>query len=170
MPFTPLHLGPALAFGLPLKKRIHVPTFILANVILDVEPFLVLVLDVYSYPLHGYAHTFLIATLIGVALALAVYSLRKPLEGFFRTFKLVACEQNLNSYILAGVSGTSLHVLFDAPLYYDIKPLYPLNVNPFFNPELAPLIFNVCALLLFTGFTIYIVLLISDWGKRHHLS
>jgi len=44
MPFTPFHLGPALTIGLPLRRFIHAPTFIVANVIVDVEPFLVMVL------------------------------------------------------------------------------------------------------------------------------
>lgn len=43
MPFTLYHLGPSLGLGLPLRKYVHAPTFILANVIVDVEPFLVLV-------------------------------------------------------------------------------------------------------------------------------
>jgi len=51
MPFTPFHLGPALGLGLPLRRYVYVPTFILANVIVDVEPFLVLFLGL-RYPLH----------------------------------------------------------------------------------------------------------------------
>lgn len=164
MPFTPLHLGPALAFGLPFRKYIHVPTFILANIILDVEPLLVLVLDV-RYPLHGYAHTFLVAFPIGIILALAVYTLRKLLEGIFKALKLVTCEHGLASYIIAGVSGALLHVLVDAPLYHDIKPLYPLNVNPLYNPELASPIHNLCKLLLVAGLAVYVVLLQSNWRK-----
>lgn len=59
MPFTPFHLGPAIFFGMLLRRNMHMPTFIVANVILDVEPLLVLILGL-KYPLHGYFHTFII--------------------------------------------------------------------------------------------------------------
>ncbi|MCX8170580.1 MAG: hypothetical protein N3E47_01215 [Candidatus Bathyarchaeota archaeon] len=57
MPFTLFHLGPALGLGLPLRRRLHVPTLVLANVIVDLEPFFVLFLGL-DYPLHGYFHIF----------------------------------------------------------------------------------------------------------------
>ena len=81
MPFTPFHFGPALFLGLPLRKFMHVPTFILANVILDVEPFLILFYGL-SYPLHGYSHTFLLAIVVGIALGYAMFPLEKTLHPF----------------------------------------------------------------------------------------
>lgn len=82
MPFTPFHFGPSLGFGLPLKKYVHVPTFAVANVILDVEPFLALVLGL-NYPLHGYVHTFLIAFFIGIFLGYTMFLLERFLHSFF---------------------------------------------------------------------------------------
>ena len=67
MSFTPFHLGPALGLGLPLRRYLHVPTFLAASVVVDVEPLLVLVLGL-DYPLHGYLHTFLFASLTGLLL------------------------------------------------------------------------------------------------------
>ena len=81
MPFTPFHFGPALGFGLPLRRYIHLPTFIVANVIVDLEPFLVIVLGLIGkYPLHGYLHTFILAFPLGIALAYVMFLL----EGFFQ--------------------------------------------------------------------------------------
>ena len=34
---------------------------------------------------------------------------------------------------LSGVLGAWLHVLFDAPLYSDMKPFYPLQANPLYG-------------------------------------
>ena len=42
MPFTPFHLGPGLLLGLLLLSYVDLPTFLLASVIVDVEPFLAL--------------------------------------------------------------------------------------------------------------------------------
>ncbi len=67
MPFTPFHFGPTLGFGLSLRGYLHAPTFIIANVIVDVEPFLVLFLGL-RYPLHGYLHTFLLALVTGLGM------------------------------------------------------------------------------------------------------
>ena len=58
MPFTPFHLGPALFLGLLLFRLVDLPTFLAANVILDLEPLAVLLLDL-DYPLHGLFHSFL---------------------------------------------------------------------------------------------------------------
>jgi len=69
MPFTPFHFGPALFFGLLLLQYIHFPTFIIANVIVDLEPFLVLFFDL-DYPLHGFFHSFAGGSIISIILAL----------------------------------------------------------------------------------------------------
>jgi len=67
MPFTPYYLGPCLVIWLPLKKVMHMPTFVLATVVLDVEPLSVLLLGL-NYPLHGFIHTFFTAFLVGAGL------------------------------------------------------------------------------------------------------
>lgn len=38
MPLTPFHLGPALLWGFVFLSYMGFPTFILANVFVDVEP------------------------------------------------------------------------------------------------------------------------------------
>ena len=64
MPFTPFHLGPSASISLPLHKYLDVPLFLLANFIIDLEPFIVMIFNL-NYPLHGYCHTFLIGSIIG---------------------------------------------------------------------------------------------------------
>jgi len=60
-----LPLRPSACIALPLNRWIDLPVFLLANVAIDIEPLLVMTLNL-SYPLHGYAHTLLGATLIGL--------------------------------------------------------------------------------------------------------
>jgi hypothetical protein len=133
LPFTPFHLGPALSLGLPLRKYIHAPTFILANVAVDVEPFLVLFLRL-NYPLHGSLHTYAFAFLLGLGLGLGMFFL----ETFLRpVYKVLLLEPNrtfgIRAFMVAGALGTMLHVLFDSPLYADIQPFYPMTTNPLYN-------------------------------------
>ncbi|MCW4029656.1 MAG: DUF4184 family protein [Candidatus Bathyarchaeota archaeon] len=130
MPFTPFHLGPALAVGLPLRRYLHAPTFIVANVILDVEPFLVLVLGL-PYPLHGYLHSLLLASAVGLALGAVMFWIEKPLQPFYQKIQLETRKPlKLRSFLLAGVLGAWLHVLLDAFLYSEMEPFYPWTANP----------------------------------------
>ena len=159
MPFTPFHLGPALGLGLPLRKYVHAPTFILANVIVDVEPFLVLFLGL-GYPLHGYSHTFFLAFFVGLALGYAMFLLEKVLHPLYKAFLLeTGNDLSLKSFMFAGILGTTLHVLLDSPLYDDIRPFYPPAANPLYNPALSSQVYSVCVWMGILGLIYYAVLL-----------
>jgi len=171
MPFTPLHLGPALALGLPFKKYIHAPTFIVANVIIDIEPLLVLVFGL-SYPLYGYAHTFVLASIIGLALSYVMFVLEKFLKPLYRFLVLVPQKSfNFKAFAMAGILGTIIHVLLDSPLYTDIRPFYPLNINPLYNPEVSfrasIMINDVCIFSGIIGLIYYIGLIIYSILKKY---
>jgi len=160
MPFTPFHLGPALCLGLPLRKYMHAPTFIVANVILDVEPFLVIMFGL-DYPLHGYLHTFLLAFFVGLALGYALLLLEGYLYPLYKMLLLETDRKtNLKPFVLVGAMGTMLHVLLDSPLYSDIRPLYPLTTNPLYNPALSSEVYSLCVWMGILGIVIYVGLLV----------
>ena len=69
MPFTPYHFGPASFLGLLFFSFIDFPTFIIASIIVDIEPFLVIALNL-NYALHGFFHSLLGGTLMAIPLAL----------------------------------------------------------------------------------------------------
>lgn len=155
MPFTPFHLGPALGFGLPLKKYLHLPTFIVANVIVDAEPFLVLVLGL-RYPLHGYLHTYVSAFLLGIVLGATMFLLEPHFSPLYKSLLLEA-DNRLEwiSFVLAGVMGIALHVTLDSPLYSDIRPFYPLTANPFFRPDIESQVYSFCIWMGLIGILFY---------------
>ncbi len=160
-------MGPALAFGLPLRKYVHLPTFIVANVILDVEPLLVLVFGL-NYPLHGYLHTFLSALGVGLLLAFVMFKLEKPLNGFYLKLQLETSKSlPLKSFLFAGVFGAALHVLFDS-LLYSMNPLFPLIGNPMLNFKLSSsMVYLSCVWLGILGLTWYgIIFAYSLYKKR----
>jgi len=159
MPFTPFHFGPALGFGLPFRRLFHAPTFILANVIVDVEPFLVLFLGL-RYPLHGYLHTFLLAFFAGLALGCVIFFLERILHPLYKLFLLEADGNlNLRSFMVAGILGTMLHVLLDSPLYDDILPFYPLATNPLYNPAITLEVYSFCVWIGIFGIIYFLSLL-----------
>ena len=170
MPFTPFHLGPAIGFGLPLRRYLHVPTFILANVIVDVEPLLVLLFGL-RYPLHGYLHTFFFAFLLGLALSYVMFLLERYLKTLYATFLLEPAHvdrMNIKPFVVAGILGTMIHVLLDSPLYGDIRPFYPLDVNPLYSPSLSPSIYGLCVWMAVLGIASYVALVASLVYKKLH--
>ena len=158
MPFTPFHLGPALCVGFPLRKYLHAPTFILANIALDMEPLTVLVMGL-NYPLHGYLHTFIAAIFVGAALGFAMFFLERILYPLNRKLRL---EQETTfkktPYIAAGVFGTMLHVLFDSPLYGEMRPFYPLTTNPLYGSVSSFSIYLLTAAMGALGILFYLLL------------
>lgn len=159
MPFTPFHLGPGLGLGLPLRKNLHAPTFLLASVIVDVEPFLVLLLGL-RYPLHGYLHTFLLAIPVGLVLGYIMFLLEKSLQPLYKIFLLETGNTlSLKSFVVAGGLGTGLHVLLDTPLYADITPFFPMTANPFYHPSFSPEIYSLCVWMGAFGIVYYLGLL-----------
>lgn len=153
MPFTPFHFGVHATVALPLKKRIDIPAFILANVIIDIEPLLVMIFNL-NYPLHGYAHTFIGSFIIGSLWGSIAYALRGPLAKIMHFLKLPYLPA-LKISILSGAAGGCLHVLFDAPVYADIKPFFPLNVNPLYGLISMPSMYLLCTLLFIPAFILY---------------
>ncbi|HID93422.1 MAG TPA: hydrolase [bacterium (Candidatus Stahlbacteria)] len=159
MPFTPFHLGSGLGLGLPLRRYIHAPTFLLASVIVDIEPFVVLFLGL-RYPLHGYLHTFLLAVPTGLILGYVMFLLERFLQSLYRTFLLETGKGlSLKSFLVAGSLGTGLHILLDAPLYTDITPFSPMAANPLYNPALTSEIYRLCVWMGAFGIVYYLALL-----------
>ena len=165
MPFTPYHLGPALFVGLLLLNFIDLPTFLIASVILDVEPFLVLALNL-NYPLHGFFHSFLGGTLVAVPLALVMYRVRdkfSPLLSFFKLEQKVSFKRIL----AAALSGVYLHILLDLLGYTDIQPFYPSNYNPFLNTEISAKLnaYTICIWSFLGAAILYTIRLVLIWKK-----
>jgi hypothetical protein len=169
MPFTPYHLGPALCFGLPLRKYLHAPTFILGNIVVDIEPFVVLFLGL-RYPLHGYLHTFISAFCLGLVLGFGMYFLERIVHPLYKAFRLEPkITLNMKPFIVAGVLGTMLHVVLDSPLYADMMPFYPITTNPLYDSLSSLQVYSLCVWMGILGIVFYVCLLFHDmlWKKSH---
>lgn len=153
MPFTPYHLGPALFFGLLLFRYIHFPAFLIANVIIDIEPFLVLFFNL-DYPLHGFFHSFAGGSIIAIVLAFFMVKMDKYLQNPAGILRL-SQDFSSKSIWLASFFGIYLHILLDSPLYGDMKPFYPSALNPFFDNRILFDIYILCILLFITGVVMY---------------
>lgn len=157
MPFTPFHLGPAVFFGLVLFAFIDFPTFLVANVIVDLEPFVVIFLGL-DYPLHGFFHSFIGSTIVAVILAFVMFRLSNITE---RVMKLFRLEQTTSwrRIMMASLLGVYSHILLDTPLYPDIRPFYPFDINPYFFSDMfiAISIYMFCIFSFLAGTIVYVV-------------
>ena len=161
MPFTPFHLGPALLIGLLLFQFIHLPAFLIANIILDFEPFLILFLGL-NYPLHGFFPSFLGSSVIAVILSLIMIKLDKKVQKVMHYLKLKQ-KHSKKSIWLAAFFGTYLHVILDSFIYTDIKPFFPLNFNLFYTNSIFTSleVYSLCTISFVLGIALYAYILIK---------
>lgn len=154
MPLTPYHFGPHACAALPLGRHLDLPVFIAANVAVDIEPVLVFTLRL-EYPLHGYAHTFLVGALVGVALATVAF----PFRGIIAKAMRLACLPYEPTYLkmaLSGILGVWLHVVFDSVMHHDIRPFFPSNANPFLRLISLRALHGLCVASFVPALAIYI--------------
>lgn len=153
MPFTPFHFGPAACVALPLRKRVDFLSFLLVNVAIDLEPLAAIHLNL-NYPLHGYAHTFIGAVVVGILSGWALYALRRHTAKLMSFLRLDSTP-SLPMVIFSGVLGGWLHVLLDSTLYPDIRPFYPLAANPLLNLISFGQMYLGCAILFLPALVLY---------------
>ncbi|MCK4927047.1 MAG: metal-dependent hydrolase [Candidatus Aenigmarchaeota archaeon] len=153
MPFTPFHLGPALFLGLMFFRYLNFPAFLIANVIVDVEPFVVLIFGL-DYPLHGFFHSFLGGSLIALVLYLVMVRMYPYVRSVMDIF-YVGQEMSRKKIMLSCFSGVYLHIILDSFIYADIMPFFPFDANPFLSLGIgSSLVYSFCVL----GFVLGIVL------------
>lgn len=155
MPFTPFHFSVHACVAFPLLRKINFPIFILINVIVDMEPLLVILFN-FDYPAHGYAHSFLGATVLGSLWGLIGYYFDNLSKTLMEWLKLNHYS-GLKSCLISGITGGWLHVLFDAPLYTDIRPFFPVLNNPLYGLIEIPAMYILCTLLFVPAFILYIL-------------
>ncbi|HBR15432.1 MAG TPA: hydrolase [Candidatus Omnitrophica bacterium] len=155
MPFTPFHFGAHACTVLPFQRKLDVPVFILSNVFIDIEPLAVMLFNL-NYPLHGYAHTFLGGLVAGSLGGVFVYWLRKPMGKAMGSLGLYYKPTVILSMI-SGVLGAWLHILFDACIYSDIKPFYPISNNPLYGLISPVKMYILCALFFIPAIVLYLM-------------
>jgi len=154
MPFTPFHLGPALIFSLLLFRYLNFPAFLVGNVIVDIEPFLVLFLGL-RYPLHGFFHSYLGGTIMGIATGVGIYFMRNWLNKVLAKFK-VQQESSFAKILYTSLFGVYFHIFLDSFLYGEMKPFFPLTDNPFLNIVGSGVVYEFCRVSLIFGLILYI--------------
>lgn len=123
MPFTPLHMGPGIAVKAVMQRKFSLMVFGWSQIVIDLQPLFVMITN--KGVLHGFSHTYVGATLIGLFCALSgkylgelgLRILREP-------------EHLPISWTVAFISafiGTYSHVVIDSIMHADLQPLAPFS-------------------------------------------
>lgn len=154
MPFTPYHFGPCACIAIPLRRHIDLPVLLLTNVVVDVEP---LTIELLRLPLlaHGFFHSFLVSTALGLGLAAVCWKGRAGLARAMRAVRY-PYETSAKKILMTAIGGMWLHVLIDAPLYEDCRPFLPSALNPLLGLYTYDTAALVCALLYIPAIILYL--------------
>lgn len=128
MPFTPIHMGPGLLVKALLQGSFSLMVFGWAQIIMDIQPLIVLLTGVGH--LHGFSHSYLGATAIGIGSALtgkyaAEFTLR-------RSGRICFLPISWPVAFVSALIGSYSHVLLDGIMHADLEPFAPFSRdNPF---------------------------------------
>ena len=153
MPLTPFHWGPALFIGLLLFPALDLPVLLISSVVLDVEPLCVVFFRL-SLPLHGFLHSYLGASILGVAAAVAVYSLRDPFREIMRAFGLPQ-NPSFTRTLLTSLLGVYSHILLDSLMHGGMRPFYPWEANPLLGVVSDRALYIFCTASFLLGLALY---------------
>jgi hypothetical protein len=155
LPLTPFHVGPALLVALLLYPLLDIPTFLVASLIIDLEPLMVL-LGYANWSMHGIFHSLTVGTLVGVILALPMFMISKYIKPV-QIGRILPEERTIKNIIMTSVLGVWIHIIIDSFLYSDLNLFYPLKWNPLLGliPEHRLIIF--CLISLPVVFIVYLI-------------
>ncbi|MFC1803728.1 hypothetical protein ACFL0D_07170 [Thermoproteota archaeon] len=167
--FTPYHVGPALLVALLIYPLLDIPTFIIANLILDLEP-LAVALGMINWSMHGVFHSITLSSFVGIVLALFMYILRRYTK-LIQIGKRLPQNPSLKDFIVTSIIGVWFHVFLDAFIYSDLNLFYPIQWNPLVGLIPFQTIIKFCVLSLPAAFILYLIRSsLLGWEKPEELN
>lgn len=125
MPFTPFHMGPGTLIKAALRGSFSLMVFGWAQVLIDLQPLVAIVTG--SGPVHGFSHTYLGATLIGLFAACTGKYMADLASQLVDGCGARILTMRLWVAIASGLIGTYSHVALDSIMHLDMSPLAPFS-------------------------------------------
>lgn len=153
MPVTPFHLGPGLAAKAAADDRFSLLIFGFSQVLIDLEPAVGLFRG--ADVLHGFSHTYVGATLLGVVAIVVGRPLCEWLARFvnrsrhFPTFGALPWPERIaaRAAVTGAFVGTYSHVLIDGVMHHDMHALAPFSMRqPLLGLVSVPTLYLFCIL------------------------
>jgi membrane-bound metal-dependent hydrolase YbcI (DUF457 family) len=137
MPFTPFHMGPGITVKAVAGRRFSLMVFGFSQVAIDIEPLVRILRG--DTVLHGFTHTLVGATLIGLVSAVVGRPICQLLLNawpehsdsafldWLRGPKLISWP----AAFAGAFVGTYSHILLDGIMHFDMRPFAPASdANP----------------------------------------
>jgi hypothetical protein len=121
-------MGPGIAVKALLQGSFSLMVFGWAQIVMDLQPLFVLITG--EGNLHGFSHTYIGATLLGVLSALSGKYLSEIglyFLGLNQDWKIVI---GWPVAFFSAFIGTFSHVLLDSIMHSDVEPFFPVSTNP----------------------------------------
>jgi hypothetical protein len=153
MPITPFHMGPGLLVKALGGRHVSLMVFGFSQVAMDIEPAVRMIRD--DVVLHGFVHTYLGATLIGLVSAAVGRPIcqvvldrwaPKPdaaIETWLRGPKRISWP----AAVVGAFAGTYSHVFLDGLMHSDMEPLAPFSGANALLGVLSPEVLHVACVL-----------------------
>jgi len=164
MPYTPFHFGPSGFIALTFRKWLDVPVFVLANVIVDIEVLVIILLGI-GWPMHRYCHTLLIGAAVGIVWGLAAYLLRNFFKKIMKIFH-ISYKTGFWKMLVSGVLGAWFHVVIDAVYHRDMRMFWPSNAIPLYGLLTQPQVNIICTIFFIPAIILYILAVIAFVKKN----
>ncbi|MEH6628650.1 MAG: metal-dependent hydrolase [Motiliproteus sp.] len=123
MPFTPLHMGPGILIKSVLQGSFSLMLFGWAQILMDIQPLLVMISG--EGELHGFSHTYIGATGLGLLAALTGKYLAEEILKRSSAAHYSRLPIRWPTALSSALIGSYSHVLLDSLMHYDIQPLWP---------------------------------------------
>jgi len=159
MPYTPFHFGPSGFIALTFRKWLDIPVFVLANVIVDIEVLVIMLLGI-GWPRHRYCHTLLIGAAVGIVWGLAAY----PLRNFFKKIMQIlhiSYKTGFWKMLVSGVLGAWFHVVIDAIYHKDVRMFWPSSAKPLYGLLTRQQVNIICTIFFIPAVILYILAVIA---------
>lgn len=159
MPYTPFHFGPSGFIALVLRKWIDPAVFVLANVIVDIEVLVIILLGI-GWPRHRYCHTLLIGAAVGIVWGLATYPLRNFFKKIMQIFH-ISYKTGFWKMLVSGVLGAWFHVVIDAIYHEDVRMFWPSDAKPLHTLLTQQQVNIICTIFFIPAIILYILAVIA---------
>ncbi len=159
MPYTPFHFGPSGFIALTFRKWLDVPVFVPANVIVDIEVLVIMLLGI-GLPKHRYCHTLLIGAAVGVVWGLAAYPLRNLFKKIMQVFH-ISYKTGFWKMLVSGVLGVWFHILIDAIYHWDVRMFWPSSAKPLYGLLTQQQVNIICTIFFIPAIILYILAVIA---------
>ncbi|MGF1688022.1 metal-dependent hydrolase [Photobacterium japonica] len=130
MPFTPIHMGPALIVKAAAGTAFSLTVFGWSQIVMDIQPLVVILTQ--EGDLHGISHTLLGALILGLFAAVT--------GKYLSTWGLILIKWRRylpirwKTAFISAYIGTFSHVLLDSIMHVDVSPFAPFSAaNPLYG-------------------------------------